>query len=951
MAKKTSPVAVNPRDLVLKVKEPTAEARELVARYDEFIAALCEGRAYQEAAIRAMLYYLLGGSTRNPDGSYNSASRYPDLSALADENWQANPRIRARYPTLDEFRQSLLLTEYDKKAKQWRYPTQLYASLDLATGTGKSYVLYGLAQIMLDLDLVNNVIVLCPTRLIYDGLSDKFKWLASRADLRRLLPNQHTPGILDAQSELGQYDIMIANVHKTYPKVKSAIADSLRAGGQHTLVLNDEVHHVNLDAKKATLWRQFLRHSENNFRYIIGVTGTAYRGRSEFTADEYFTDVIYRYDLVTAIREGQIKAVRYVSKAPRKNEAAARWAGIIDNHERVKDDLAKLNLKSDQLIRPVTLIVTDDISKCREVADELIEHLAHRPNSDLAVIKRSVLVVNSDDENAQDVRDLEQVDDYKGERRIEWVVSVSMLTEGWDAKNVFQIVPDEERAFSSSLLIAQVVGRGLRLPAGLKTSNATLTVFNHPRYAEAMRGFGATDTATVDTAPTSDALPNDLAAAVEATATGEPVANALAATDEKAVELGVYRKEIVSHPVMTAPRAAYHFDLHNLDYVWVEETEDVAGIEGKAELGALGFSTYVSPKGSEFDYTRYDGPPVKEDRQWVRYDAEDDVTHTIADTVQAMLTALHADPPPKPEVLARYDEANLTKLLVEALEGAGNPGGPVSDAHYNFCLRQIDELRPRPPYKGLRRRRDAAPGLVPISTHSDNLVQRRGLDYFRTTATLFYDPNSLDVTQPEYRAYLQTLLEQRADGENVHCERMYSSDFRSPMNVVLSASKPERDLLYSLALPASNQLAACVQAWAKSADTGFYTIRYDRPAGYKGKEEAEFNPDLFIKLDLNGQPVMLVIEIKDDEKAVDRENKAINVAKLDAAHDHFKIINERLKAEAGNGELSLQYIFLFLSPGKDSYQDFFTILAKCDLTALQTYRSKLEFELRNARVE
>ena len=40
------------------------------------------------------------------------------------------------------------------------------------------------------------------------------------------------------------------------------------------------------------------------------------------------------------------------------------------------------------------------------------------------------------------------------------VVSVSMLTEGWDANNVTHILG--VRAFESQLLCEQVVGRGLR---------------------------------------------------------------------------------------------------------------------------------------------------------------------------------------------------------------------------------------------------------------------------------------------------------------------------------------------------------------------------------------------------------------------------------------------------------------------------------------------------------
>jgi type III restriction enzyme len=56
---------------------------------------------------------------------------------------------------------------------------------------------------------------------------------------------------------------------------------------------------------------------------------------------------------------------------------------------------------------------------------------------------------------------LKHVDDPASS--VEWIVSVSMLTEGWDVKNVFQIVPHESRAFSSKLLIEQVLGRGLRI--------------------------------------------------------------------------------------------------------------------------------------------------------------------------------------------------------------------------------------------------------------------------------------------------------------------------------------------------------------------------------------------------------------------------------------------------------------------------------------------------------
>ena len=81
----------------------------------------------------------------------------------------------------------------------------------------------------------------------------------------------------------------------------------------------------------------------------------------------------------------------------------------------------------------------------------------------------------------ENLASLKQVDDSGSP--VEWIVSVSMLTEGWDVKNVFQIVPHESRAFSSKLLIAQVLGRGLRVPPGL-SKEPLVTINNHEAWSE-----------------------------------------------------------------------------------------------------------------------------------------------------------------------------------------------------------------------------------------------------------------------------------------------------------------------------------------------------------------------------------------------------------------------------------------------------------------------------------
>jgi len=50
-----------------------------------------------------------------------------------------------------------------------------------------------------------------------------------------------------------------------------------------------------------------------------------------------------------------------------------------------------------------------------------------------------VLPVSSAKEHQVNLAKLKNVD--RPNSRVEWIVSVSMLSEGWDVKNVFQIVP------------------------------------------------------------------------------------------------------------------------------------------------------------------------------------------------------------------------------------------------------------------------------------------------------------------------------------------------------------------------------------------------------------------------------------------------------------------------------------------------------------------------------
>ena len=100
-------------------------------------------------------------------------------------------------------------------------------------------------------------------------------------------------------------------------------------------------------------------------------------------------------------------------------------------------------------------------------------------------IEKKILIVTSHNDHKANVAHLNYVD--QKDNPVEWITSVSMLTEGWDVKNVFQIVPWEDRAFDSKLLVAQVLGRGLRIPLEYQVPQPRVIVFNHKSWSSKIR--------------------------------------------------------------------------------------------------------------------------------------------------------------------------------------------------------------------------------------------------------------------------------------------------------------------------------------------------------------------------------------------------------------------------------------------------------------------------------
>src|SRR3989338_6428211 len=111
-------------NLILEVSAAVDRRKWYESKYEPFIDELCGVREYQKDAIRVALRYLLGGE-------------YRDLRDLATKNYSSNEVLREKYGTRGNMERYLQL------------PDKLSSSLDLATGTGKSFVMYCIAAILL----------------------------------------------------------------------------------------------------------------------------------------------------------------------------------------------------------------------------------------------------------------------------------------------------------------------------------------------------------------------------------------------------------------------------------------------------------------------------------------------------------------------------------------------------------------------------------------------------------------------------------------------------------------------------------------------------------------------------------------------------------------------------------------------------------------------------------
>lgn len=833
-------------DLVLKVSPNVDRAKWDESRYEAFLDELCGDREYQKDAILIALRYFLGG-------------QYRDLRALARANFDENSTLGERYGSWTVMERHL------------QFPDVLSASLDLATATGKSYALYGIAAILLAEGAVDRVLILCPSTTIEAGLIDKFKKLASDKDLQVLLPTEarvSAPRIMDASETITEGSICVENYHAILQHVGSSIRDSLAGRGARVAVLNDEAHHVaNEQQARIRRWKEFLSDPTFGFRYILGVSGTCY------VDDEYFADVIFRYSLTEAMEERRVKRVNYVAEMPQTEDPDEKWQLVRNLHEDAKRKLRRRD------ILPLTIIVTPNIDRCRDVAEDLKSFLIEAEHISREEADERALVVYND---APDVLKLSHLD--APESKVEWIVSVSMLNEGWDVKRVFQIVPHEERAFNSKLLIAQVLGRGLRMPERWQGPQPEVTVFNHDAWAPRIRHL--------------------------------------------VHEVLEIENRITCRASEDSP---FHFDLLNIEYA-LEETSVTKPMTGPYTLFAKGYVDLAADVPEEGVIVEFERAENQERFTWeTRLHHR---TYTPREVAVAMYSRLEdaqefgddgAGDDESTSVVSHYtDDFPVEKLEAIVVESLRRRGMTVAtESVKQKFLQSLGTLR-RKQSQNVRYVPDPTRYFV-LSTRQRpaNSISASELRTGSDKSVFYTDETRATLTEEQ----VETFDELTELGGGYRCIPVLNSyDFKSPLNFAIADSLPERRFVKTLLDSAS---LPHYDSWIKSTAVGFYEIQYFWKKGEHPKR-GSFSPDFFVKVG----DVIFVIEIKGDEEL--EEPSVENRKKNEYAEAHFARVNDYLAQQ----QSPIRYKFSFLTPR--NFNAFFQYLRE---RRIMDFRSELDVKL------
>jgi len=409
--------------------------------------------------------------------------------------------------------------------------------IKMATGSGKTKVISLLVawsffhkHFEKDSDLSKNTLLIAPNIIVLNRLKSDFENLKIFKE-DPIIPDEwkhiFNPEV-HVQDDVGQIssngNIFLTNVHRVYisdkvetseeswlgPVPKSnADRDSnidlgkiVRSNEVNDLIIfNDEAHHIHDEKLR---WFQSIKEINGNLKMRrsrdislqIDLTATPKHNNGSI-----FAQTICDYPLVEATRSNIVKQLtlpdsesRQLLEISKSDNAGLKYqnhlkVGVIEwrkHRQRLSNDKT-----------PLLFIMTEDTRDAEQIA----EHLESRYDEFKPVgNERKVLVIHTNKDGDFEKRDkteletlrkaVDEVDSNKSPYLA--VVSVMMLREGWNVRNVTTIVGLRPFSSKSNILPEQAVGRGLRKMYGFDVIEELVVVGTNPflEFVETIKDEG-----------------------------------------------------------------------------------------------------------------------------------------------------------------------------------------------------------------------------------------------------------------------------------------------------------------------------------------------------------------------------------------------------------------------------------------------------------------------------
>ena len=419
--------------------------------------------------------------------------------------------------------------------------------IKMATGSGKTKVLsLALAWSFFhktyeaDSDLSRNFLVIAPNIIVLDRIRKDFDGLRIFLKDDPVLPENGMDGrdwrddfqlTLHIQDEVRVTqktgNIFLTNIHRVYPgddAPASADDDDMmdyflgkRPTGATTdqkvdlgmivreidelMVLNDEAHHIH-DPRMA--WFKSIEDIHNrllqkgaSLSMQLDVTATPRANNGAI-----FVQTVADYPLVEAIAQNVVKHPVLPdgpSRAKLVERQSAKYTekyadyldlGVIE-WRKAKDEHEKMNKKA------ILFVMTDDTKNCDDVADYLRGHYPELAGDATLVIhtnKSGEISESTSGKNKDELDKLREqansIDSLESPARA--IVSVMMLKEGWDVRNVTTIVGLRAYSAKSNILPEQTLGRGLRkmYPGGVEEYVSVVGTDAFMEFVESIKNEG-----------------------------------------------------------------------------------------------------------------------------------------------------------------------------------------------------------------------------------------------------------------------------------------------------------------------------------------------------------------------------------------------------------------------------------------------------------------------------